>query len=811
MSTGGGETTSERLRRAISDNNVVELRAILLEDPRRVFSRFAPQNMTLLHLACSSGSSTSIEIIKNLIELHPAILSIRDSAGYAPLHYAVAGSPLFVLEHLITLEPTAVRALTYSRVTVLHSACFGRRGADVLAYLVDKWPVSCLVLWDGDERKTPYQVALERQQNKDILAINYMRHVTKEVACALMECTVQMEGKDETEKSKAVLKHLKETTASALSTNSQTMSNSMMRQALLNNDDIQTSLTEDKKFQERVNNIFRANQAKKQVNSVSELDCVTLQATGEAMAENRPMQETLRASVVSQRDESLGNTKLVEPAPTELAWNQTFILPQVAKHTPRDASPNFLIMENRQVKKQLGRQTGKLAAEQKQFALERAKTDEALKQASILTEKGNVQMDAALHQLSQFALERAKTDEALKQASILTEKGNVQMDAALHQLSLGIAQRDGLFKLCDTRAAQNRQLWEQLTAERKTLASELVEKDEALKQVASQKEQLNAEQAENEALKQVLDFGGDAGPAQLDAVLEQLSSEREHVDAMSILCDTRTRENCQLKEELVVQQDNAAMEQAQKKTALQQISLERAQKDEAVRQLLTVQSQKDEAVEQLVMLRSERSTFSRRVDSLATENHQLKELLVVSQEDAATERAKKNEAIKQLSLERVQKDEAVKQLSVEQAQRGEAVKQVTLLANTVSNKQKDCYILTARNNLLKKQIVDEHKKVTLERSQKEAALKQLSDVRSEKKQLVNEPNLTVQAASYQGVCKNSDALLAMQNRQAKQDDEAETKTVGTDRRKRYKNESRESDEDYLQVDTLVSVLWDDGF
>lgn len=117
---------------------------------------------SLLH--CMILSDAPLDAIDRVISLlrDQNILSVRDSEGETPLHYACCYGSVEVVKRLLELDPSQARATNGTGQLPLHRAVPHRRSPEgVVAPLLEAWPEAAQTETDapdGEERATPLSV-----------------------------------------------------------------------------------------------------------------------------------------------------------------------------------------------------------------------------------------------------------------------------------------------------------------------------------------------------------------------------------------------------------------------------------------------------------------------------------------------------------------------------------------------------------------------------------------------------------------------------------------------------------------------------
>jgi ankyrin repeat protein len=245
---------------------VVEL---LIESCPEMLTETNQDGETPLFLACDN-TETLTEIVELLLGRGPGAISMKNNEGIYPLHRIAENPNLNLLMQMHHGYPDGIRQLTNHTHTPLHGCCCALNPLPVqnLGYLFELWPLACLIADnDGD---TPYDCLLV-ERSRDIIAHEYMENVTKDVACAFIECITHSAAPPD------AVAHVQEALIVALPADlheSVTNRRSHFRaesirphlghetlQALLRNENVQQLLKNDEHLQSLIWGVMRMNQA----------------------------------------------------------------------------------------------------------------------------------------------------------------------------------------------------------------------------------------------------------------------------------------------------------------------------------------------------------------------------------------------------------------------------------------------------------------------------------------------------------------------------------------------------------------------
>ena len=99
----------------------VELTEYLLTHNCDVYDKDS-DGCTILHKACKACTNGKLTHIKHLVQNYPALLTMRNNVGMAPLHYAGCAGSVELLEYLISFQ-CDVLDTDSGGLTILHHAC----------------------------------------------------------------------------------------------------------------------------------------------------------------------------------------------------------------------------------------------------------------------------------------------------------------------------------------------------------------------------------------------------------------------------------------------------------------------------------------------------------------------------------------------------------------------------------------------------------------------------------------------------------------------------------------------------------------
>jgi hypothetical protein len=171
------------------------IRRLIDEDPKALTKQDS-RGETPLHSACVYHRD-SPEILHCLLDrCPPEVIGIRiNDNRFTPFHLAcIHGVSIDVIKRMIFIYSKALRMLTKYGQAPLHMACYSDRSPlEVIRYLVNECPIVCLL--NNSDGRTPYHESVAARFGRPAAILNFLLEATKQAALALVvfvDCSVRV-------------------------------------------------------------------------------------------------------------------------------------------------------------------------------------------------------------------------------------------------------------------------------------------------------------------------------------------------------------------------------------------------------------------------------------------------------------------------------------------------------------------------------------------------------------------------------------------------------------------------------------------